>query len=67
MDKAKIKKIFGKYQSDLMKRSFVVKGEGSCLRLSVVEKILKAALSECAEECQEEPEPIYDFWGQKVE
>lgn len=67
MNSKKIKEIFGKYQSDLLKRSFIIEGEGSCLRLSVVEKILRSAISECSEECVEEPEPIYDFWGQKVE
>lgn len=56
-------KIFRKFHSNLLKRTFQVKGEGSCIRLSVVEKTLKEVIDEC---CEEEKVTIYDFWGQEV-
>jgi hypothetical protein len=55
--------IYAKFQSNLMKRAFRVEGEGSCVRLSVAEDVLKETIKECMEYV--EP-PMYDFWGQEV-
>lgn len=60
-----INKIFKKFQSDLMKRAFNIEDEGSCVRLSVAERVLREAIDECCE-IKEETTPIYDFWGQEV-
>ena len=55
--------IYKKYISDLMKRAFVLKGEGSCVRLSVAQEVLRDALQECYDE---RSSLVYDFWGQEV-
>lgn len=60
-----IKKKFKKFQSDLMKRAFNIEDEGSCVRLSVAEKVLREAIRECCDS-EEESTPIYDFWGQDI-
>ena len=62
MDGKKLK-IFRKFQSNLLKRAFTVPNDGSCVRLSVAEKVLREAIAEC---CEEEQPTIYDFWGQEV-
>lgn len=40
------KKAFVKYQSDILKRTFTVKGDGACVRTSVAEKALLDAIKE---------------------
>lgn len=40
------KKVFGKYQSVILKRTFTVKGDGACIRTSVAEKALLDAIKE---------------------
>lgn len=58
-----MEEIYNKYISDLMKRAFVLDGEGSCVRLSVAQDVLKEALQECYDV---KPSLVYDFWGQEV-
>jgi ribosomal protein L28 len=60
-----IKKIFKKFQSDLMKRAFNIEDEGSCVRLSVAERVLRDAIEECCD-VEEETTPVYGFGGQEV-
>lgn len=60
-----VKKIFKKFQSNLMKRAFNIEEEGSCVRLSVAERVLRDAIEECCN-TEEEETPIYDFWGQEI-
>lgn len=40
------KKVFVKYQSDILKRAFTVKGDGTYVRTSVAEKALLDAIKE---------------------
>lgn len=41
MHNSEIDKIFKRYQSDLLKRTFSVKGDGMVVRLDVAEKALR--------------------------
>jgi hypothetical protein len=59
-------KIFRKYQCDLLKRVFSVVKDGTCVRLSVAEKVLKEAIDEACDYC-EKPQTLYDFWGQPID
>lgn len=59
-------KIFRKYQCDLLKRVFSVAKDGTCVRLSVAEKVLNEAINEACESCTKPPK-IYDFWGQEID
>lgn len=58
--------IFKKYQCDLLKRVFSVVKDGTCVRLSVAEKVLKEAIDEACDYC-EKPQIVYDFWGQEID
>ena len=60
------KKIFRKYQCDLLKRVFSVAKDGTCVRLSVAEKALNDAISEACNSCSKSA-TIYDFWGQEID
>lgn len=58
--------IFRKYQCDILKRVFSVAKDGTCVRASVAEKVLKEAINEACDSCNK-PQIIYDFWGQPID
>lgn len=60
------KKIFRKYQCDILKRVFSVEKEGTCVRAKVAEDALRNAINEACDYC-EKPQRIYDFWGQEID
>ena len=59
------KKIFRKYQCDILKRVFSVEKEGTCVRAKVAEDALRNAINEACD-CCSKPQTIYDFWGQPI-
>ena len=59
-------KIFRKYQCDILKRVFSVPKDGTCVRASVAEKVLREAINEACDYC-EKPQTVYDFWGQEID
>ena len=60
------KKIFRKYQCDILKRVFSVAKEGTCVRAKVAEDALRGAINEACDYCIK-PQKIYDFWGQEID
>ena len=59
-----MKHIYRKFQAEILKRSFEVKNEGMCVRLSVVEDVLRRALEEQAKINEFK---ATDWWAQPIQ